>query len=193
MGWLGRLFGRRTKVRPQELAYTAIALARSHAEALGKELSGQGTDDQWADVAAEIFRAYFALASLHASRSIHESPALNRYGAAMLDALRCYPEDGGNLIRETFADDEAIYYAVRLYVQGHASEEDLTLVQSVATLFRLDFKNPLMMVCAYCHVRALRHLDIGKTDQRFFVAWIVNSHYMIGAFNQVFGRLEAVP
>ena len=94
MGLLDRLLRRGLKVGPKELAYTSIAFADEHMKALIEnelqEVSGVQNISA-ADASAlyqEIYRAYFALASMRAGQSIGDSAKLNRYGAAMLHSLR---------------------------------------------------------------------------------------------------------
>jgi len=192
-------FRKKIKATPRLLAYTAASLAAQHAAALEKH--GFLPEASRADeVMKELLRAYFCLVSLHAARCL-EDTALNHYGAAMLDALREYPEPGeeGELIRHVFggrpfldAQWTALDDAIASYVHGGPSETDRQTIEDHRRLLNLSEDNPVHFFAGKLHLRIMRILGIEKQNLvAFLPAWIVTSAQVVAAVSVVLK--EVVP
>jgi hypothetical protein len=150
-------FRRKLKATPKLMAYTAAGLAAQHAAALEKGGFLPKTS-QADEVVKELFRAYFCLVSLHVATYLQQDAALNHYGAAMLDSLREYQGDGGDIVRHAFEEWTALDDAIAYYVQGRPSEADLQAIEDHRRLLSLSEDNPLHQFAGKLHLRRLDQL-----------------------------------
>jgi len=195
MGFLDSFLGRKIRLGPAAMAHLAMRISGHHFLSLYRHMGETFSDQQSADVACELMRAYFSLACLRAGDRIQDSRSLVRFCDAMLTALRNYSEgEGWEMVRAAFADEGTMAYCHELYLQGRPSEEDLLAVRDCSRLLSLDLEKAtsFLMLCAYAHVRTMRYLQVGKFSHgfEFIKAWMLNSESFIAAFKETFSKME---
>ncbi|MBI1955268.1 MAG: hypothetical protein HYS38_02640 [Acidobacteria bacterium] len=172
------------------MAYTAVGLAGGLADELRK--GGFLLETGQADEAIkELFRAYFCLASLHTARYLQNS-ALNGYGVAMLDSLREYQGEGGDLVRQAFAEVPALDDAIGCYVHGKPSEADRNAIDDHRQLLRLSEDKPLWFFAGKVHLRTMRLLGLSKRNEAFLMAWFLTRSFIYAAVSNVFNNVVPV-
>ena len=117
------------KATPELLAAAAATGAAHHLDYLQKsfaqvEESGKADDNEWVAVFQEILRAYYCLASLHASRYI-SGELLNLYGHKMLNYLLEYPDHKLAAIVSVPLFVSHIYFLVRFFFPLHFGQSAL--------------------------------------------------------------------
>ena len=174
------------RAAPGTLAQTVLLLAARHAESLVHTLQEDDVtlpEDKILLVQKELFLAYYGLVSLHVGRHLRDDASHNRFGAAMLDALREYPEGRPEsvLVRQTFTDFDAVDRAMAYYVRFQLTESDRNAVEAHRKLLNLDEQNVLHYFMGLVHLSAMGIVSLKKTSRAFLAAWYNNCDSILAA------------
>ena len=188
-----RMLGKKTKVSPKLLGYGMVSLAAQHFESLEKaDVLPEAIDRE--ALLAELLRAYFCFASLWLGSHIQDNTALNRYGASMLEELRLYPDELGDLVRGAFSDVVALDDALAWYVRDAPSDMDRAAIQENRQLLGLSEDNHLHFFAGKVHIRTMRIANVDKRTMtmEFMQAWITTATLLTETVKSFFSEIVPV-
>ena len=188
-----RMLGKKTKVSPKLLGYGMVSLAAQHFESLEKaDVLPEAVDRE--ALLFELLRAYFCFASLWLGSHIQDNTALNRYGASMLEELRLYPDELGDLVRGAFSDVVALDDAIAWYVRDAPSDMDRAAIQENRQLLGLSEDNHLHFFAGKVHIRTMRIANVAKRmmTMEFMQAWITTATLLTETVKSFFSEIVPV-
>lgn len=166
------------------MASTLVPVAADHFQQLHDKLEHhvECTDASWAALLKELFRVHFCLASFGVcERFMNDSELQNLYGSRVLQFLRDYPDEHGDLVREAFRDDRALDSAVGYYIHGQVTVQDRQAIEHFRALKGNIAESYLSNLCDKVCARTAHVLGVVYGDPASMFLILTNTGSLIAA------------